>query len=166
MIVLGIDPGISCTGYGVLEKKNGRIYLIEFGVVKTAAKDPMAKRLQTLYDGISEVIASLHPHEFAIETVFVGKNIQSALKLGHARGVAILAAGTAGLDVSEYAPKEIKQSITGTGSASKEQVQYMVKSILNLKQIPKPNDAADAVAIALSHLQRINFRNRLGLIKK
>jgi len=163
MIVLGIDPGISCTGYGVLEKKNGRIYLIEFGVVKTTAKDPMAKRLQTLYDGICEVIASLHPHEFAIETVFVGKNIQSALKLGHARGVAILAAGTAGLNVSEYAPREIKQSITGTGSASKEQVQYMVKSILNLKQIPKPNDAADAVAIALSHLQRINFRNKLRI---
>ena len=159
MRVLGIDPGIGCTGYAVLELKNNKFHLIELGVIRTSPKDTMPVRLKTIYEGVSEVIASLEPNEMAIETVFVGKNVQSALKLGHARGAAIIAGAIAGLDVQEYSPKEVKKNIAGTGNATKEQVQFMVKSILRLEKVPKPNDAADAVAIALSFIQTVKFRN-------
>ncbi|MBN2789397.1 MAG: crossover junction endodeoxyribonuclease RuvC [Candidatus Delongbacteria bacterium] len=161
MRVLGIDPGISCTGYGVLELKNNIIHLIELGVIRTSPKDTMPVRLRTIFEGVSEVIASLEPHEMAVETVFVGKNVQSALKLGHARGAAIIAGAIANLNVREFSPKEVKQNISGTGNATKEQVQFMVKSILKLDKIPKPNDATDAVAIALSLLQTLKFRNAI-----
>ena len=159
MRVLGIDPGIGCTGYAVLELKNNKFNLIELGVIRTSPKDTMPVRLKTIYEGVSEVIASLEPNEMAIETVFVGKNVQSALKLGHARGAAIIAGAIAGLDVQEFSPREVKKNIVGTGNATKEQVQFMVKSILKLEKVPKPNDAADAVAIALSFIQTVKFRD-------
>lgn len=159
MRVLGIDPGIGCTGYAVLESKNNAFHLIELGVIRTSPKDTIPVRLRTIFEGVSEVIASLEPKEMAIETVFVGRNVQSALKLGHARGAAIIAGAINGLDVQEFSPKEVKKNIAGTGSATKEQVQFMVKSILKLEKVPKPNDAADAVAVALSYIQTIKYRN-------
>ncbi|MBU4487142.1 MAG: crossover junction endodeoxyribonuclease RuvC [Candidatus Delongbacteria bacterium] len=159
MRILGIDPGIACTGYAVLESgDDGKLFLIELGVIRTSPQSPMADRLKTVFDGICEVIASLQPKFFAIESVFVGKNVQSALKLGHARGAAMVAASKSGLDVVEFSPREVKQNITGNGNASKEQVQFMVTSILKLTKVPKPNDAADAVAIALSFLQTYKFK--------
>jgi crossover junction endodeoxyribonuclease RuvC len=162
MRVLGIDPGIGCTGYAVLDKDaQGAISLIELGVIRTSPKETMAERLLTVHDGIREVIVSLNPDKFAIESVFVGKNIQSALKLGHARGAAIIAAAKSGLEVSEFSPREVKQNITGNGNASKEQVQFMITSILRLSEIPKPNDATDAAAIAISFLQKYNYNQQI-----
>lgn len=162
MRVIGIDPGLACTGYAVLQVRGRSIVVLEVGVVKTKASQKMPERLKIIYDGISEVIAIHKPEAMSIETVFAGKNIQSTIKLGHARAASILAAGNAGLEVSEHSPKEVKQNITGTGNATKIQVQYMVKNILRLESIPKPADAADAVAICLSHIQKIKFANRLG----
>lgn len=159
MRILGIDPGIACTGYAVLELKNNNFHLIELGVVRTSPQDSIPIRLKTIFEGVSEVIASLEPDEMAIETVFVGKNVQSALKLGHARGASIIAGAISGIEIQEFSPKEVKKNITGNGSATKEQVQFMVKSILRLDKVPKPNDAADAVAIALSYIQTVKYRN-------
>ncbi len=166
MRVLGIDPGISCTGYAVLETDPvGKISLVELGVIRTLPSSGMAERLKAIFDGVCEVIVSLEPDHFAIESVFVGKNIQSALKLGHARGAAIVAAAQAGLSVAEFSPREVKQNITGNGNADKEQVQFMVTSILKLTQVPKPNDAADAVAIALSFLQTFKYKQKIKELK-
>jgi crossover junction endodeoxyribonuclease RuvC len=166
MRVLGIDPGIACTGYAVLDNSDsGKMTLIELGVIKTSPDSPMAERLKTIFDGVCEVIASLEPEFMAIEEVFVGKNVQSALKLGQARGAAIVAGSKAGLEVSEYSPREVKQNITGNGNASKEQVQFMVTSILKLDKVPKPNDAADAVAIAISFIQTYKYRQKIRSLK-
>jgi len=166
MRILGIDPGISCTGYAVLESDTfGKVSLVELGVIRTLPSSEMAERLKAIFDGVCEVIASLEPDHFAIESVFVGKNIQSALKLGHARGAAIVAAAQAGLSVAEFSPREVKQNITGNGNADKEQVQFMVTSILKLTQVPKPNDAADAVAIALSFLQTYKYKQKIKELK-
>ncbi len=166
MRILGIDPGIACTGYAVLESgADGKIALIELGVVKTKPDLPIAERLKTIFEGVSEVIASLDPEYMAIEEVFVGKNVQSALKLGQARGAAIIAGAKAGLEVSEFSPREVKQNITGNGNATKEQVQFMVTSILKLTKVPKPNDAADAVAIALSFLQTYRYKAKINSMR-
>ncbi|MFO7810527.1 MAG: crossover junction endodeoxyribonuclease RuvC [Candidatus Delongbacteria bacterium] len=166
MRVIGIDPGIACTGYAVLEKgSEGSLNLIELGVIRTTPRSSMAERLMTVYEGICEVITSLRPDSFAIESVFVGKNIQSALKLGHARGAAIIAAAKSGLKVAEFSPREVKQNITGTGNATKEQVQFMIKSILKLSEMPKPNDASDAAAIAVSYIQTVKYEKQLRSIK-
>ncbi|HQO10382.1 MAG TPA: crossover junction endodeoxyribonuclease RuvC [Clostridiales bacterium] len=166
MKILGIDPGISCTGYAVLDSDEaGKISLIELGVIRTLPSSGIAERLKTIFDGVCEVIDSLQPEHLAIESVFVGKNIQSALKLGHARGAAIVAASKSGLEISEFSPREVKQNITGNGNADKEQVQFMVKSILKLTNVPKPNDASDAVAIALSYIQTYKYKQRIKELK-
>ena len=166
MKILGIDPGISCTGYAVLDSdESGKISLIELGVIRTLPSSGIAERLKTIFDGVCEVIDSLQPEHLAIESVFVGKNIQSALKLGHARGAAIVAASKSGLAISEFSPREVKQNITGNGNADKEQVQFMVKSILRLTNVPKPNDASDAVAIAISYIQTYKYKQKLKELK-
>ena len=158
MRVIGIDPGISCTGYAVIEYfSNGDTLLVELGVIKTSPKAALADRLITIYEGINEVIVNLSPDRFAVESVFVGKNVQSALKLGHARGAAIIAGAKNRLPVSEYSPREVKQNITGNGNASKEQVQFMIQSILKLEKFSGPNDASDAAAVALSYIQGYKF---------
>ncbi len=159
MRILGIDPGISCTGYAVLDQgDDGAVTLVELGVIKTSPSETISQRLKTIFEGVEEVIVSLEPEHLAIESVFVGRNVQSALKLGQARGVSIVAAAKAGLNVMEFSPREVKQNITGNGNATKEQVQFMVTSILKLTKVPKPNDAADAVAIALSFIQTYKYR--------
>lgn len=154
MVILGIDPGSVITGYGVIDYQNRRARLIECGCIRMKTGSPLPERLKMIYNGLCEVITLHRPEAAAIESTFSGKNVRSALTLGHARGVAMLAAANAGLTIAEYAPREVKQSVVGTGAASKEQVQYMVQMHLKLPRAPKPADAADAVAIALCHANR------------
>jgi crossover junction endodeoxyribonuclease RuvC len=150
-IILGVDPGTLVTGYGVIEVRNGKFSLIDSGLAKNRPEHEMARRLKTIFDCISSVIQTHRPDEFAIETAFYGKNIQSTLKLGHARGVCLLAAANRDIPTSEYAPREVKRSVAGNGAASKQQVRYMVRSILNLSEAPKILDVTDAIAVAICH---------------
>jgi crossover junction endodeoxyribonuclease RuvC len=155
MIVLGVDPGTLITGYGVVSADRGTLTLLDTGVIRNRSTRSMPLRLEAIYDGLEEVIERHAPDEFAIETAFYGKNAQSALKIGQARGVAMLAAVHRELPTSEYAPRAVKKAVTGNGAASKEQVQYMVRAILRLRSVPKELDATDAVAVALCHLTNI-----------
>jgi len=157
MRVLGIDPGLRCTGYGLIDVLGTKCTIVQYGTIRTNANNPFAKRLQTVYDDITEVIQEYHPGEFAIEEAFYSKNARTALQLGHVRGVAMLAAMHAQLPVSEYSAKKIKMAVTGRGGATKEQVQYMVTSMLKLKTPPEPLDASDALACALCHQQQIQL---------
>ena len=165
-IILGIDPGSRTTGYGVVKIQDGRQNYIDSGcirVVKHNETMPLAERLRIIFDSISNLIADHHPDEVAIERVFLSKNADSALKLGQARGVAIVAAAVHALDVAEYSALEIKKSVVGTGKATKEQVQHMVTAILSLNKHPQ-SDAADALAVALCHANSRN--NRLLMAKQ
>ena len=152
MFVLGIDPGLSATGYGLVESGNPPKAVLA-GVIKTDADTPMPRRLEELHKGLSNVIADAKPDVIALETVFTNRNLQTAIAVGRASGVALLAAAEAGLEVHEYVPTAIKSAITGDGSANKRQMQEMVARLLRLQEPPKPVDAADALAIALCHLR-------------
>jgi len=155
VIVLGVDPGTAVTGYGVVDRDGaGSLRLSECGVVRPRAGAPLAVRLQTIFEGITEIIARHRPDAVAVEAVFVHKNARSALILGHARGVILLAAAQAGLAVTEYPPAMIKKAVAGAGAATKAQIQQMVARILRLKTPPAPSDAADGVAVALTHAVR------------
>ena len=153
MIVLGIDPGTAVTGYGVV--KGDRVSpprLIECGIIRTKPRDALASRLQEIHAGIVELIQRHRPDALAIEDVFYARNVRTTVVLGHARGVILLAAANARLDIAEYPPAEIKKAVVGTGAATKEQVQFMVTRILRLKSPPQPADASDGVAAALAYL--------------
>lgn len=151
-LVLGIDPGTAATGYGVvLRGDRGAVTLIECGVIRTSAKEPLAVRIREIYDAIQVLIERHRPMAVSVEEVFHGKNAKSALKLGHARGAILLAAAHHDLVVAEYAPRQIKKAVVGTGNATKDQVGFMVKQQLRLKEAPTPADAADGVAAALCH---------------
>lgn len=153
MVVLGVDPGTAVTGYGVVRPgERGVNTLVECGVIRTRAKDPLPSRLSEIFDGISEIIARHHPQAMAVESVFYARNVRTTVTLGHARGVILLAGQRAGLAIHEYPPSEIKKAIAGTGAATKEQVQFMVARLLRLKAPPAPADAADGVAAALTCL--------------
>ncbi|MGJ8694165.1 MAG: crossover junction endodeoxyribonuclease RuvC [Thalassotalea sp.] len=150
-IILGIDPGSRLTGYGIIQQDGRKLTYLGSGCIKAiSAGKELAPRLQTIFAGVSELILQFKPDMFAIEQVFMAKNPDSALKLGQARGAAMVAATNAGLSVAEYSARQIKQSVVGTGAASKEQVQHMVCSILKLPSSPQA-DAADALAVALCH---------------
>lgn len=150
-IILGIDPGSRFTGYGVIQQQGRSLTYLGSGCIKAiAAGDDLGSRLHTIYAGVSEIILQFQPTMFAIEQVFMAKNPDSALKLGQARGAAIVAATSAELKIAEYSARQIKQSVVGTGGADKAQVQHMVKSILKLPATPQA-DAADALAVALCH---------------
>jgi crossover junction endodeoxyribonuclease RuvC len=153
MRVLGIDCGTEFTGYGVVElEAGGELRCGTAGAIHCSARTPMAERLNQIFKGLQEVIATNHPDEVAIEGVFYAVNVKSALKLGQVRGVAMLAASSAGLPVAEYAPLAIKSAVVGYGRAEKQQVQQMVASLLRLASPPVSPDAADALAIAICHL--------------
>ena len=128
----------------------GSVTLVECGVVRTSPRDALAERLAEIYDGVAELIARHRPDALAVESIFYARNVRTTITLGHARGVLLLAGAKAGVPIHEYPPAEIKKAITGTGGATKEQVQYMVKTLLRLKTVPSPNDAADGVAAALT----------------
>lgn len=165
--MLGIDPGTAACGYGVVRAGvGGRAVLIECGVVRTRAGDPLAIRLAAVFEGMIELLARHQPDAVAVEGLFHGKNARSALILGHARGVVLLAAARASIPVAEISPAEVKRAVTGTGRATKPQVGAMVARLLHLTKAPAPADAADGVAIALTHLLRSAPRARLtGAIK-
>ena len=160
MIILGIDPGTLITGYGIIETKSGSMKMISCGAIKNNSKTSMPERLKRIFETLNSIIEQFHPDEFAIETAFYGKNAQSALKLGHARGVSMLAAVTRNIPVHEYSPREVKKGIVGKGNASKEQVQFMVKNLLRLKEVPKYYDVTDALAVSICHLHRRTSSNK------
>ena len=155
MIVLGVDPGTAATGYGVVERPaSGPDRLIECGVIRPPARGPLARRLAVIHEEITLLLTRHHPDVVAVESVFVAVNARSALVLGQARGVILLAAAQAGLDVAEYAPRQVKSAVTGAGGATKQQVGKMVARLLRLAAAPAPADAADGVAIALAHCRK------------
>lgn len=158
MIILGIDPGIAITGYGVIECKGNSFKAIDYGIINTEANTPFPERLKILYNEMIKIINKYDPEDFAIEELFFNKNVKTAIKVGQARGVEILAGVNSNLSIYEYTPLQVKQGVVGYGRADKKQVQDMVKLLLSLKQIPKPDDAADALAIAICHGQSLNFK--------
>jgi len=150
--VLGIDPGTAITGYGIV-RKEGRnpLTLVECGVIRTRPRDDLAQRLTEIHDGVLELIRRHQPTVLSIEDVFYARNVRTTVVLGHARGVILLAAAQAGLEIHEYPPAEIKKAVAGTGAATKVQIQFMVTRLLRLKSAPQPSDAADGVAAALAY---------------
>jgi crossover junction endodeoxyribonuclease RuvC len=160
--VLGIDPGTATTGYGlVAEDAQGQAKLLRCGVFRTPAGAPMPERLQTIFEEVSRLIQEAAPAALAIEELFFSRNVTTALAVGQARGVVLLAAAQAGLPVTEYKPNQVKQALVGYGGASKQQIQEMLKIMLGLSEVPRPDDAADAVAIAVCHLHSARL---LGLL--
>lgn len=153
MRVLGVDPGLSITGYGVVEKEKNSFYSIDFGYISTPSQLAPSQRLLIIYKGLKKLIAQFCPEAMAMERLFFCKNTRTALQVGEARGALYIAATEKELPVFEYTPLQVKQAVTGYGRADKKQVQQMVYLLLNLKKIPSPDDAADALAVALCHLQ-------------
>lgn len=167
MIVLGVDPGTAATGYGVVRGgEPGGPTLLECGVIRTSPRSSLARRVTEIFDGISDVIERHSPDAMAVEAVFYAKNVRTTVVLGHARGVVLLAGERSGLVVHEYAPKLVKKTVTGTGAATKAQVQAMVARLLRLKRAPEPADAADGVACALTCVMGAGFAGRLKLVAK
>ena len=151
-LILGIDPGTAITGYGVVALGRGSaVSLVECGVVRTSPNEALAVRIREIYEEITALIARHQPSVVVVEDLFQGKNVQSVLKLGHARGAILLAAALADIAIAEYTPREIKKAVVGNGNATKEQVGFMVQQRLRLKTAPTPSDAADGVAAALCH---------------
>ena len=157
VLVLGIDPGTANTGYGLVRGGGAAIpALLECGVIRTQARDPLPRRLREIHEGVRELIDRHRPDALCVEDVFYARNVRTTIVLGHARGVILLAAEQCGLQVNELAPAEIKKAVTGTGSATKEQVQFMITRLLRLKSVPQPTDAADGVAAALAYIMSAN----------
>ena len=163
MIILGIDPGIAIVGYGIIEYKNNKFRVIDYGAVTTPAHMDILRRLELVYKGIDMLIKNYNIDEVGIEELFFNKNVKTAIKVGQARGVEILAAVNKGLNIYEYTPLQIKQATVGYGRAEKHQVQEMVKVLLNLKEIPKPDDVADALAVAICHASSLKFKENFRM---
>ena len=158
MIILGIDPGIATTGYGIIKSMKNKLTLINYGCIRTSSKLPFAKRLKKIYNEINKLIKRYKPDKIAVEELFFAKNVKTAMKVGEARGVAVLTAMLNGIKIDEYTPLQVKQALTGYGQASKIQIQKMVKNILRLEKIPRPDVAADALAIAITCSQSKKFK--------
>lgn len=159
MLAIGIDPGTAITGYGVLkEEEDGSLTVIDYGVIETSARDSMPRRLVQLHKELKKIIDLHQPQSGAVEKLFFARNVRTALSVGQARGIALLALAEAGVDISEYSPNEVKQAVAGYGGADKHQVQSMVQALLELDQIPQPDDAADALAVAICHLHSARIR--------
>jgi crossover junction endodeoxyribonuclease RuvC len=158
MRILGLDPGTATVGYGIIDDIDGQVAVVGYGAIITRPKDgDAARRLQILFEKLNDLIVEFRPDAAAVEKLFFGKNITTAIKVGQARGVLLLALANAGLPISEYSPPEIKEAVSGYGNASKQQVQYMVQNILGLDEIPKPDDAADGLAVAFTLYQRQKY---------
>jgi len=152
VIILGIDPGTASTGYGLVREQDNELALVGYGVITTAAGQALPLRLQAIYEGLTGLVRRFQPNAAAIEELFFSRNARTALAVGHARGVALLALADAGLPIAEYKPMQVKQAIAGYGGADKQQVQEMVRLLLDLDRVPQPDDAADAIAIAICHI--------------
>ena len=159
MRVLGIDPGTAITGYGVVEGEDDSLRLTTYGTITTPAGQPLPQRLQQIYRELRALISTWRPDSAAVEELFFSKNARTALAVGHARGVALLALTDAGLSVQEYKPAEVKQAVAGYGGAPKEQVQGMVQLLLGLDETPRPDDAADALAVAICHFHSARWQS-------
>jgi crossover junction endodeoxyribonuclease RuvC len=151
MRILGIDPGTGILGFGIIEVTRGKTQMVDAGVIRTPVKEDDAVRLQTIFEELSDIIAQTKPEEMSVEKLFFAQNVTTAMTVAQARGVVLLAGQQAGLKIYEYTPLQIKQAITGYGRAEKKQIQEMVKVILQLKEVPKPDDCADALAAAITH---------------
>lgn len=156
VIIIGIDPGTQITGYGIIELVQGACRPVDYGCVRPPIKFKLSERYLVLFNAIEELLDRYRPDVLAVETQYVQKNVQSAIKLGMARGVAIIAAKRKGLPVFEYSPTKAKSAVVGSGRASKQQVQGMVKTLLGLQELPQPEDAADALALAICHAHSIH----------
>jgi crossover junction endodeoxyribonuclease RuvC len=153
MLTLGIDPGTAIVGYGLVrELEDGSLQAVEYGVIRTPAKTPMAERLNTIFDTLTDIVKQYQPDRAAVEELFFAKNVTTAMTVSQARGVILLALHRADLHINEYKPNEVKQAITGYGGADKSQMQEMVRILLNLQTIPQPDDAADALAIGITDI--------------
>jgi crossover junction endodeoxyribonuclease RuvC len=159
VLVVGIDPGVATTGYGVVRDTVNGILLVDYGVVTTPPNLALAQRLLLLHHELKKIIQLHRPESAAVEKLFFQKNVTTAIAVGQARGVALLTMAENQIEVSEYTPLEVKQAVAGYGSADKKQVQYMVKAILNMEVVPTPDDAADALAIAICHLHSVQYKN-------
>lgn len=151
MIILGVDPGTICTGYGIIRYINNELIYIGSGIIMPPKVKELPPRLEVIYDSLLDVIKKYRPDEFALETAFYGKNVQSTMKIGYARGVSMLAAIHGKLRISEYSPREIKKSVVGKGSSSKEQIQFMIKTLLGIDVTKMKLDETDALAVAVCH---------------
>ena len=155
MVILGIDPGLTQTGYGLINVSSNKPVLVDFGIIKPPnTQFPLSERLRVIHYDVIEIIKKYKPAVLSIEEIFYGKNVRSTIMLSHARAVALLAGSNYDLPIYEYSARKVKQSIAGNGNAKKEQLQFMVKSILKMNDLPKPLDASDALSIALCHFQQ------------
>ncbi|QBD82115.1 crossover junction endodeoxyribonuclease RuvC [Ktedonosporobacter rubrisoli] len=161
-IALGIDPGTAIVGYAVVMARGSELQMLACDVITTPAKMPLAQRLQHIYESLSAIVATYKPNEAAMEELFFAKNARTAMTVGQARGVAMLALANGGLSVAEYTPKQIKQAVTGYGAAKKDQVGEMVRILLKLTAVPRPDDAADAAAVAICHLNTVPYVSHLA----
>ena len=162
MRILGIDPGTATTGYGVIDSDEGELRVVTYGVITTPANWEMPHRLVWIYDELCKIVQEYRPDTAAIEQLFFGKNVTTALTVGQARGVLLLALAHAHLPIAEYPPMKIKEAITGYGNADKPQMQMMVRQLLNLEETPRPDDAADGLAIAITHAQYMRYEALVG----
>lgn len=151
MRIIGIDPGTGILGFGIIQVDKGKTQLVDGGVIRTPVKEDDAVRLQTIYDELSDIIAATKPDEMSVEKLFFARNVTTAMTVAQARGVVLLCGMQAGLTIHEYTPMQIKQALTGYGRAEKRQIQEMVRVVLQLKDIPRPDDCADALAAAITH---------------
>lgn len=157
MRILGIDPGTGILGFGIVEVQRGKPYLVDGGVIRTPVKEDDAIRLETIYDELTDIIAQAKPTVMSVEKLFFARNVTTAMTVAQARGVVLLCGRQAGLELYEYTPMQIKQAVTGYGKADKKQMQEMVRLLLGLSEVPKPDDAADAIAAALTHAQSVRY---------
>jgi crossover junction endodeoxyribonuclease RuvC len=158
MAVIGLDPGSAITGFGILEEHTDHsLEVIDYGVLRTSPEMPMAERLQSIYEQLNKLLVLHHPDSGAVENLFFQRNVRTAFAVGQARGVLLLSLAQAGIPVTEYNPMEIKQAVAGYGKADKPQMQQMVKMLLGLDEIPRPDDAADALAVAICHIHSRKF---------
>jgi crossover junction endodeoxyribonuclease RuvC len=161
LLVVGIDPGTAITGYGLVRYAGGELEPVAYGTITTPANSPLPKRLQQLHQELEDLIRTHHPNQAAVEELFFARNARTALSVGHARGVILLALAEAGLSVHGYTPLQVKRAITGYGRATKEQMQQMVRLLLGLESTPQPDDVADALAVAICHAHSIPAAARL-----
>lgn len=166
MRVLGIDPGSETLGWGVVDGVGSKYTLVDFGTIRSNPRDPFSKRLLNIYNGVARVLESHSPDLLSVEDTFYAVNVGVALKLGQVRGTMLLLAEQMGLEIAEYAPRLVKSTVVGYGNADKNQVSQMVKILLNLKTIPTPHDAADALAIAICHFHHAAARDRIAAAAK
>ena len=162
MLVLGIDPGLATTGYGLVASKNQCLSLVNYGVLETSSKLSLGKRLQHLYRDLGEIIEQDHPEAVAVEELFFSRNVRTAMIVGQARGVVLLAAAESGLPLFEYTPLQVKDAVVGYGRATKAQVQEMVRLLLGMDSRPRPDDAADAIAVAICHIHSARMATLLN----